>query len=156
MYPIMNRSRLAFASSGFETRDRIRRWFIYVATVSLLFSGNAVWGKSASRSATVTLIATLESLSVSASPRGTFPLSTSNRIGQHLFPLTITTSWAVPSNLTTVRVIHDGVTLFAQKAGETNCVARRTDHVDVVLKDDIRTTTERQISEPVVILVQAL
>ena len=73
-----------------------------------------------------------------------------------MIPFTITTFWAVPSNLTTVMVSHDGVTLFAQKAGDTTRAARRIENVEVVLNRDKHDATDRHLSEPLVIFVEAL
>ncbi len=77
-----------------------------------------------------------------------------NRIRR--IPFTVTTSWTVPSNLTTVRVSHDGVPLFTQNAGDRNRVARRSDDIQVVVNNETRNATDREMSEPVVIVVQAL
>lgn len=105
----------------------------------------------------MTLVATLESLSVAATSRDGLEFSTNGMQGARLFPLTITTTWAVPSNLTTVKVTYDGITVFTQKAGETNRVARRIDNIDLALPSD---RTERQtdglLRGVVRILVQAL
>jgi hypothetical protein len=128
-----------------------------LASLFLFTNATSSWGQLNGRTAAVTLVATLESLSVGATPRAELELSTNRIQGTRLFPLTITTSWAVPSNLTTVKVTHDGIDLFAQRAGETNRVAKRIDNIDVVVTSD---KTDRQTDGSpcgeVRILVQAL
>lgn len=134
-------------------------WLACFALASFLLFANPAnsWGQLNARTATVTLVATLESLSVEATPREGLEFSTNSMQRARLFPLTITTAWAVPSNLTTVKVTHNGIDLFAQKAGETNRVARRIDNIDVLVTSE---KTDGQVDalqgNEVRILVQAL
>jgi hypothetical protein len=111
----------------------------------------------ASRSASVTLIATLESLSVAASPRtGSSPSPYTFR-GTEYVPVTIVTKWAVPSHRTTVRLVNGDETLLMQTAGESNLAAKRVDDFDVVLSRDLENESNRKVtSGEVLIQVQAL
>lgn len=145
----------------FAARIMARRGFPRsVLCISLAFAAlgesDGISQKPASASSAIALVATLESLSVQAAPREVIAFSMSGTPRTKLIPFTITTFWAVPSNLTTLRVSHDGVMLFTQKAGDTNSVARRVDNVEVVLNRDIHDKADPDTSEPVVILVQAL
>lgn len=155
----MRPSRLTCGVAGVSVRLRGYRWPVSVVMASFFLFANATgtWGQLNGRTATVTLVATLESLSVGATPRDGLEFPTNGMEGARLFPLAITSSWAVPSNLTTVKVTQDGITLFAQKAGETNRVARRIDNVDVVLTSDKNDGQTDGLPRGVVrILVQAL
>jgi hypothetical protein len=150
---------IARATSPVTVRSRGYRCLACIVLTSLFLLANAAsgWGQLNARTASVTLVATLESLSVAATSRDGLEFSTNGMQGARLFPLTITTTWAVPSNLTTVKVTYDGITVFTQKAGETNRVARRIDNIDLALPSD---RTERQtdglLRGVVRILVQAL
>jgi hypothetical protein len=106
----------------------------------------------ASASASISLVATLESLSVQATPQEISFSMDGNRTRR--IPFTVTTCLAVSANLTTVRVSHDGIPLFSQNAGDTNRVTHRSDDIQVIA--ETLNATDHEKSEPVVIIVEAL
>lgn len=96
--------------------------------------------------ASVMLVATLESLSVGAAP----PL-VQNAAAQGQ-PVAITTSWAVPANLTTLRLVGyleddpkaaqasallqaggEAIPLFTETAGKSNLPATRIDRLNIAM-----------------------
>jgi len=112
-------------------------------------------GQLNSRNVSITLVARLESLSVSAvlPADGGFPSPGHNGP----IPISITTSWAVPSNRTTVRVIEDGKTLFSQSSGDSNRPKKRIDQLSVAFPCDRLGAAEPEIKQRrVTIVVQAL
>jgi hypothetical protein len=93
-------------------------------------------GQINSRAAGITLVARLESLSVAAALIDN-DSSTAQRLNRsHAASVSVTTSWAVPSNLTTVRVVENGMPLFSQAAGDSNRPGMRTDLLNVALPHD--------------------
>jgi hypothetical protein len=88
--------------------------------------------------ASVTLIATLESLSVGVAPMAPAVPVPGHDSVPDAGSVAITTSWAVPANLTTIRMIciaSDGsanaIDVYAQRAGESNRAFTRTDYLHV-------------------------
>jgi hypothetical protein len=76
------------------------------AFVFVLFTLNArfTFCQLNSSAASVVLIATLESVTVAATPTITIPLASGDR-AKSVPPISITTSWAVRSNRTTIRLV---------------------------------------------------
>ncbi len=129
----------------------------------LLLAGDAVLASGQtmrrpalqSGSASVVLIARMESLSVVANAeKAAGPMVADSQ------PVSITTSWAVPANFTTFRVTRyfggpdarDGVGSLVVESGETNQARTRTDLLDGVGGDEKKSTVGRLLN----ILVQAL
>lgn len=111
-------------------------------------------GQLNSRAGGITLIARLESLSVAAALTEE---GSSTRVPEnaHSASVAVTTSWAVPSNLTTVRVVQDGLPLFSQAAGESNRPGSRTDLLHIQLPREKSSGMSPQ-RKAVTIVVQAL
>jgi hypothetical protein len=124
-----------------------------------------------SRPTGIMLIATLESLSVVATPfAAPLPSSAANALTNRP-PISITTSWAVPTNLTTIRLtgyLADASQAigtnrlpglktaleFAQTAGETNQAATRIDNLKIGATDQAGLHSKVN-SGPLSIVVQA-
>lgn len=109
-------------------------------------------GQVDARSASITLVARLESLSVKAT------LSNDDGSGGYMQRhVLVATSWAVPSNRTTIRVIENGTPLFSQALGQSAQPERRIDPINLAPAADKseEANTETQ-PRSVVILVQAL
>ena len=126
-------------------------------------------------SASVTLIATLESLTVTARPMAAAAPSLERDAMADAGSLAITSSWAAPANLTTVRMVWvagggsadqidemrakgaEGRVVYAQRAGESNRAFTRTDTLHVENKAPVSPV---QHSNPgrssVSVVVQAL
>ena len=105
-----------------------------------------------SRGASITLVARLESLSVEA----TLPNddSSSGHMQRHVL---VTTSWAISSNLTTIRVIENGTPLFSQALGQSAQPGRRIDALNLAsTPDKLGGANPETQPRRVVILVQAL
>jgi hypothetical protein len=85
--------------------------------------------------ASVTLIATLESLTVSAAPTASVTTAPGRELFADAGSLAITTSWAVPANLTTIRMAcfagGESRMVYVQRAGESNRAFTRTDTLHV-------------------------
>lgn len=114
-------------------------------------------GQLNSKAASIGLVARLESLSVVAVlPRDIgFPAPERDNI-PHI-PVFLTTSWAVPSNRTTVRVVEDGSVVFSQASGDSNRPKTRIDQLNIALPCDLSEvanpgTQQRRVT----IVVQAL
>ena len=114
------------------------------------------FGQLNSRPGSIALIARLESLSVTTSPADGFSLIARTHDEFPHVPISLSTSWAVPSNRTTVRVIEDGTPLFAQPSGESNHPGHRTDRLDVAIAHERSETDRENKRRLVVIFVQAL
>jgi hypothetical protein len=125
---------------------------LLIATIS-----PSVFGQNNSTTASITLVARLESLSVCAA----FPDDAGATIRQHdnstPIPVLLTTSWAVSSNRTTVKISENGRALFFQAAVDSDRSKTRTDLFNVVLHGD-RSEAANPVIQPsrVIILVQAL
>lgn len=112
-------------------------------------------GQLNSRNVSITLVARLESLSVSAvlHADGGFPAR--GRNGP--IPISITTSWAVPCNRTVVRVVENGKAVFSQAAGDSNRPESRIDQLSIALPSDRSETANANTEQgSVIIFVQAL
>ena len=112
-------------------------------------------GQLNSRNVSITLVARLESLSVSAvlPADGGFPAPGHNGP----IPISITTSWAVPSNRTMVKVVENGKTVFSQAAGDSNRPKRRTDQLNIAVPCDRSEAANSETQHHrVIIFVQAL
>lgn len=77
----------------------------------------------------ISLVARLESLSVSVLPSAP---STAERGRERLSYLSVLTSSVLPSNRTTIRVFENGTPLYTQAATESGRRERRTDQVDLL------------------------
>lgn len=110
-------------------------------------------GQVDSKAASITLVARLESLSVAA--------TLANDAGwggrDMLHHVLVTTTWAVSSDRTTVRVIENGTPLFSQALGESNQPGRRIDPLNLPPgQGKLRGANAESQPRSVVILVQAL
>lgn len=128
-------------------------------TIALLLTSNSAsgFGQLKSTTASIALIARLESLSVAATlPDNVgFPAPGHNAVSE--IPVLLTTGWAVPSNRTTVRVVEDGKTLFSQGSGDSNRPKRRIDQLNIAVPCDELEAATREIKQRrVTIVVQAL
>ena len=114
-------------------------------------------GQINSRAAGITMIARLESLSVAAALIDYDGSAAQRLTRSHTASVSVTTSWAIPSNLTTVRVVENGTPLFSQPAGDSNRPGRRTDLLNVAISHDRSEGTSAQNQhKTVTIFVQAL
>lgn len=127
-----------------------------VLVVSMLTALLAPCGRGQLNSggASVALIARLESLSVSFAPANAVSVA---QVSHDATPhLTLATSWTLPSNRTTVRVVENGVPLFSHAADDSNRAGSRTDQLDFALSN---TRSEKSGTESprrsVVIVVEA-
>jgi hypothetical protein len=137
------------------TRRSFFRSIVRIALACLFLAGTdgSSQKRLASASASISLVATLESLSVQATPQEGISFSMDGNRTRRI-PFTVTTCLAVSANLTTVRVSHDGIPLFSQNAGDTNRVTHRSDDIQVIA--ETLNATDHEKSEPVVIIVEAL
>ena len=115
------------------------------------------FGQVNSRTVNITLVARLESLSVGATLPDDVGFPARGYDNSPQIPILLTTSWAVPSNRTTVRVVENGRTLFSQAAGDSDRPKTRIDQLNIVLRGD-RSEVANPESQPcrVIIFVQAL
>jgi hypothetical protein len=86
------------------------------------------------RPASVVLVATLESLSMGVAPTSAQPVSAG------MPHLAVTTSWALPANLTTLHLVQlspdmdltsGGFTIFSQSSGDSNRASSRAEVLEV-------------------------
>jgi hypothetical protein len=109
-------------------------------------------GQVDSKAASITLVARLESLSVAATLANDAGWG-----GRDMLHVLVTTTWAVSSDRTTVRVIENGTPLFSQALGESNHPGRRIDPLNLPPgQGKLRGANAESQPRSVVILVQAL
>lgn len=110
-------------------------------------------GQVNARSVSITLVARLESLSVAAT------VANETAWGGHdvLHHVLVTTSWAVSSNRTTIRVTENGTPLFSQAPGQSNRPGQRIDPLNLSPASNKSEEANAEIQpRRVVIFVQAL
>jgi len=128
-------------------------------TIALLLTSNSPtgFGQLNSRTASITLVAKLESLSAVATLPDAVGFPARRHDGLSEIPVFLTTGWAVPPNRTTVRVAEDGKTPFSQDSGNSNRPKKRIDQLDVALPCDSLEAANPEIKQrSVTIVVQAL
>lgn len=128
-------------------------------TIALLLTSilPAGFGQLNSRAGSITLVARLESISVAAALPDDVGFLARGHDNLHQIPVLLTTSWAVPSNRTTVRVVENGKTLFSQAAGDSNRPKRRIDQLNIALPYDRSEAANPETEQSrVIIFVQAL
>ena len=108
-------------------------------------------GQRNSGVANVTLIARLESLSVTVSP--SYQLS--HTLDRDF--LLVTTSWVAPSNRTTIRIVENGTIYLSEAIGESNQPRTRIVQLKVAIPDG-RSNVQHPGDERgrVIIVVEAL
>ena len=123
-----------------------------IALLLMVFSP-PILGQAGSPTASISLVARLESLSVAA----TFANDAGWDGPDMLHHVLVTTSWAVPSNRTTVSVTENGTRLFSQALGESGRPGRRMDPLPLPPSQD-KSEEANAENQPrsVIILVQAL
>ena len=128
-YPCLEEPALAAAfSTGVEMQVCRSRTHIFTILISFLMSSGLTrsFGEAIAKPASINLVARLESLSVTAAPQKQVD---STGWGSHTeLPgcLSITASWAIPSNRTTVRVIENDTPLFVLSPDDTGRPGRQT------------------------------
>jgi len=123
--------------------------------VLLMSASQHITSQLNSRAGNVSLVARLESLSVASVPASNEGLNELEHNGVRR--MTVMTSWAIPSNRTTVRVFENGMPVFSQASGESSGPGRRTDQIRVVLeRDGVGTANTNGERNSVVIVVEAL
>lgn len=143
-HPVSRKS----SSSG---TDRLLGTLLIALLLTLLSPPSL--GQVNARSASITLVARLESLSVAATLANGTGWS-EHEIAHQVF---VTTSWAVSSNRTTIRVTENGLPLFSQAPGQSNGPGRRIDPLNLAPAPEKPEEANAE-SQPrrVVIVVQAL
>lgn len=123
----------------------------------LMSTPPAGFGQFNSRPASIALVARLESISVVAALPGDFDSLAPGHDSLHRIPALLTTSWTIPSNRTTVRVVENGKSLFSQPTVDSNRPTKRIDQLNAAIYCDRSEEANPEVEQgSVIIFVQAL
>jgi hypothetical protein len=131
----------------------------YLLTVILLLTlkAPASLAQLSSGPGSIALTARLESLSVSAVPPEDAIGGAGDHNKVHRISVRLTTSWSVPSNLTTIKVVEDGTPIFSQSTGQSSRPGKRLDQLYIERgPDETEGASLENQRRRVIIIVQAL
>jgi len=136
---------------------RRRRVICALGITFLLVWGSPLnFGQVNSGPSAVSLVARLESVSITARLSEDVRCTASGRNERRVSSVSLAASWALPTNRTIVRIIENNTPVFAQVAGESGRPERRIQQLEIALACDRSEEQDPEIHQrKVVISVEA-